>query len=122
MPAAADAAVTAISLLTVPASSDASVLAAYAASAPSQQLVPAYLWQHAYSMYGYGSFASNGEVRSCCPGWFAWHNVLPSASVYWPTHACERGEVQKRCLRLDNRLPIHTQTTPPLPPPSDLVY
>eukprot|EP00882_Tetradesmus_deserticola_P028007 GHRQ01031169.1.p1 GENE.GHRQ01031169.1~~GHRQ01031169.1.p1 ORF type:complete len:693 (+),score=168.67 GHRQ01031169.1:263-2080(+) len=63
MPAAADAAVTAISLLTVPASSDASVLAAYAASAPSQQLVPAYLWQHAYSMYGYGSFASNGEAN-----------------------------------------------------------
>jgi hypothetical protein len=63
MPAATDAAITAISLLTVPAASDPSVLAKYAASAATQQLVPSYLWQHAYSMYGYSNFATNGEVR-----------------------------------------------------------
>jgi hypothetical protein len=66
MPAATDAAITAISLLTVPAASDPSVLATYtlaaAESGATLQLVPSYLWQHAYSMYGYGDFASNGEV------------------------------------------------------------
>lgn len=63
MPAAADAAITAISLLTIPAANDASVLATYASSASSQQAVPSYLWQHAYGMFGYGSYAANGEVR-----------------------------------------------------------
>jgi hypothetical protein len=63
MPAASDAAITAISLLTVPAASDTTVLAKYASSAGSQQTVPSYLWQHVYSMYGYGSYASNGEVN-----------------------------------------------------------
>jgi hypothetical protein len=61
MPAATDAAITAISLLTVPAAKDNDVLYKYA-NASNGQAVPAYLWQHVYSMYGY---AANAEVSSC---------------------------------------------------------
>jgi ligand-binding SRPBCC domain-containing protein len=61
MPAATDAAITAISLLTVPAAKDNGVLSKYADTSNTGP-VPAYLWQHVYSMYGY---ATNAEVSSC---------------------------------------------------------
>jgi hypothetical protein len=79
MPAAADAAITAISLLTIPAASDAAVKTAYASSASAQQAVPSYLWQHAYSMYGYGSYASNGEVRTAS-------KVVPRIGAHGRSH------------------------------------
>jgi hypothetical protein len=62
MPAAANAAITAISLLTVPAADDREVQAAISASPSAQQVVPSYLWQHAYSLYGYGKYATSGQV------------------------------------------------------------
>lgn len=65
MPAATDAAITAISLLTVPAASDPEVLATYASADNAGQAVPAYLWQHVYSMFGYGNFATNKQVGGC---------------------------------------------------------
>jgi hypothetical protein len=58
MPAATDAAITAISLLTVPAASDASVLTASSSVAGAGQAVSAYLWQHVHSMYGFGGYTA----------------------------------------------------------------
>jgi hypothetical protein len=64
MPAATDTAITAISLLTVPAASDSTVAAAYVPTATSEQAVPSYLWRHAYSMYGFDTTVSATEVSS----------------------------------------------------------
>jgi hypothetical protein len=54
MPARAQATITAIALLTVPAASDADVHHAYADTTTNKDaFVPGYLWDHVYGMYGY---------------------------------------------------------------------
>lgn len=54
LPARAQATITAIALLTVPAASDADVHSMYADVATNNDaFVPGYLWDHVYGMYGY---------------------------------------------------------------------
>lgn len=74
MPARSQATITAISLLTVPASSDAQVQVEHAsATTNNDDIVPGYLWNHVYGMFGYNAtqmgvrtWSANVQADVCC--------------------------------------------------------
>jgi hypothetical protein len=105
-PAVNTTVINAISLLTVPASSDPAVFQAYGGSVTNGH-APAYLWKHAYKLVGYDSQALG--VR----GW---------ACVVCVRHAADPLHLQRACLAFSASLlaapgpPLQSPARSPLAP------